>query len=377
MIALVRTQVAKQNLMTDTNLCTDHFLINQNAPASNVGPNTTWTRKIWVGSTTDSDDNDTGSSGVTTPDSQTSGSPNTVNVSAPAATTVPSLPPPTPLNKSSSIPISPSPVPAIPPPSGPVPNFRTIAVPWPNTPASQFELLVHPDYRPPPPRPDPANNTRVFSIADFLPTQTDFLYDLIFSIRRRNHNVDVTRTLRFIHIEIPVSLGSRDKDKKDLDPPNGRMAREPLLAAGEDSHGDVSMASNQRFVPSLFNGPASTFNDGRWDKHNVLLITLTPRSGKADPTMNLGADDISNAPIAVRLGNVVLAPCVTPLKALNVYRQGAKGVETTQVANRAVVPIRMTEIYSNDATPQWSWCLAVKADVGDPNFDAIARGDSV
>jgi hypothetical protein len=240
--------------------------------------------------------------------------------------------------------------------------------PIPYTPSAQpeFELLVHPDYRPAPPRPDTLNNAYVFSVMDQLPTQTERLYDLIFSVRRR-HYADVHRTLQYLHIEVPVSRGSRALDLQDLDG-FGHRPREPLLVAGADAQAGASIAANPRFVPALFNGPASRIGDGRWDGLDVLLITLTPRSGSETGTLALLADGKSAA-VAVRLTESVLESVVTP-ETINVYKKGSDGkVVKSTVQGCARVPIRLTEVYGNDFPMQWSWCMAVKADVGDLAVD--------
>ena len=75
----------------------------------------------------------------------------------------------------------------------------------------QFELLVHPDYRPPPPRPFLLSKDKlsssVHSPLDYIPTGTISFFDLIFAIRRRPDKKpqNPPLNLQALVIEIPVS----------------------------------------------------------------------------------------------------------------------------------------------------------------------------
>jgi hypothetical protein len=214
-----------------------------------------------------------------------------------------------------------------------------------------FELLVHPDYRPPPPlpHPDPQGHlvNNVYSPLDYLPTGTDTLYDLIFAVRRRD-NLDTKLNLQEITIEIPVSY---NQDKPDS---NGYI-REPLLEAGDYSETGIRMCSNQRFVPTLFSGVASTIGSSRWDGKPVVGITLILRSGQQTGTMPLLSDGKS-AEASVRLSeariNAIVDNTTTALVAQGLDPK--TGQTSNKQLPRGRCNIKMSEHYGDGRTDQWS-----------------------
>ena len=243
--------------------------------------------------------------------------------------------------------------------------------PWASSGDPQFEMLIHPDYRPPPPKPlvpvvnDPSKT--IFSPLDYLATETKYLYDLIFSIRRRNKG-DAHRTLRALRIEIPISKSPDDDNEKLTQ--LGDKPREPLLRAGQSAQAGVRMAFNQRFVPSLFNGPASTIGDVRWDKQPVLGITLIPRSGQESGTMYLGTDDKASA-IAVRLGECQLNPVVNEETVMAYMDPNPSGWKPRKVDGATKVRVKLTEEYGDNRMNAYSFCTVVKIRGKDQRFPEI------
>jgi hypothetical protein len=226
-----------------------------------------------------------------------------------------------------------------------------------------FELLVHPDYRPPPPRPHPDSDGHldggIFSPLDYIPTKTNSLYDLIFAVRRRD-NLNRNRNLQYITIEIPVS------DNGDKQDPRTGSIREPLLEAADYAGASVSMCSNQRFVPDLYSGSASSVGSALWDGKAVLGITLIPKSGLQTGTMPLLPDGKA-AEASVRLTEARIMPVVdTTTTAMIAKGTDPKtGRTVTQQLHRGLCLIRMTEHYGDDVADEWSWCMALKVDSGD------------
>jgi len=252
-----------------------------------------------------------------------------------------------------------------------VPGKATKAIgnAWAASANSQFELLIHPDYRPPPLRPvtptsgDPTK--QIFSPLDYLATETLYLFDLVLSIRRRNAG-DTHRNLRALRIEIPISRSPSASDDEKLDV-FGDKPREPLLRSGETAHSGVQILYNQRFVPSLYNGPASRIGDIRWDDLPVLGITLIPRSAQATGTMYLGADDKAAA-IAVGLGDCVLSPVVTEETTLAYMTPNAGGWLPGKVDGATKVRVRMVEQYGDGKVDEWSFCTVVKVRGDDKRY---------
>ena len=226
----------------------------------------------------------------------------------------------------------------------------------------QFELLVHPDYRPPPPRPIPALTgivDNVYSPLDYLPTGTDYLYDLVFAVRRRN-SLRTNLMLQSITIEIPVS------DNGDKPDQYGNI-REPLLVNTDYAGKGIQMCHNARFVPTLFSGPASTIGSPRWDNKVILGIKLIPRSGQETGTLAL-LNDTKAAEASVRLAE---APTI-PIVDTNATAWIAQGVDhltgllpVNKRLPRGRCLIKMTETYGNNAPARYSWCVGLKVNGGD------------
>jgi hypothetical protein len=197
----------------------------------------------------------------------------------------------------------------------------------------------------------------IYSPLDYIPTQTDTLYDLVFAVRRRD-NLDTTLQIQYITIEIPVSY---DGDQPDS---NGYI-REPLLEAGDYAGASISMCGNQRFVPTVFSDTASTIGSSRWDGKPVVGITLTPRSGQQTGTLPLLSDGKA-AEASVRLGEAPVKVVVDKSTTALVAQVDPKtGQAITAQLPRGRCIIRMTEHYGDNVRDQWSWCVALKVDSGD------------
>ncbi|KAH8882539.1 hypothetical protein GQ53DRAFT_847524 [Thozetella sp. PMI_491] len=239
---------------------------------------------------------------------------------------------------------------------GPTPSSD----PFTNSPEPMFELLIHPDYRPPPPRPshDPRNTgftNDVYSPLDYLATQTQSLYDLVFAVRRRGQ-LATPLTLQSLTIEVPVSDGAGDK-------PDARgYVREPLLMDNNYAGSGARMCSNQRFVPELYRGVASPIGSDQWDGKRILGIRLVPRSGLATGNLPLAADARAHE-ASVRLGDARLAPIADTKATVRV----AQGIDPTtgkpwdKTLPRGRCLVRLTEHYGN-RPDQYSWCVALKID---------------
>jgi hypothetical protein len=238
----------------------------------------------------------------------------------------------------------------------------TLVDPFVDSMKPQFELLVHPDYRPPPPRPfrlaKQPYATSTHSPLDYLPTKTRGFYDLIFAVRRRGKiDTNPRLNLQALVIEIPVSEASGGKDS------DGHI-REPLLDGGDYSGAGVSMCSNQRFVPTLFSGVASRIGSKKWDQRPILGIKLVPKSGLETGTMALVADDKAME-ASVRLGDANVVPIVDKKTTALVARLDPKTKKPfNDKPNMGMCMIRLTEIYDNRVN-EWSWCAALKLDDGD------------
>ncbi len=215
-----------------------------NAPPTALTPFPEWTRQLWVGpdisgaSNTAPRASGTGSSSAATPKPSAIVPPSSISIPPHNPTLATPQPPRTLLNGTKPIPRALAAVVHVAPP------IRAGAVdPFINSKMPQFELLIHPDYRPPPPRPkhtttDTGFSNDVYSPLNYLPTGTDSLYDLIFAIRRRNQ-LDTKMSLQSLTIEIPVSDGLGDK------PDAKGWTREPLLDSGDYSGTGVRMCSSK------------------------------------------------------------------------------------------------------------------------------------
>jgi hypothetical protein len=226
----------------------------------------------------------------------------------------------------------------------------------------QFILVVHPAYKPPPPvrsrRKDDDWRAEIYSPLDYLPTETVTLYDLVFAVRRRKV-LDTKKTLKSITIEIPV-LGKGKLPSSDT----FREPVEALLDSTDWSRVGVSMCSNQRFVPTLYSGPASYAGDPLWSSRPVLGIVLVPRSGKKTGGLQL-LNNKKAAEASVRLSQPRVLPLINRKNQVSVAR---KGTPPTEPRNLARALVRMTERYEAGAGSdeyQVSWCTVLKQAGGD------------
>jgi hypothetical protein len=212
----------------------------------------------------------------------------------------------------------------------------------------QFELLIHPDYRQPPPRPFPAwkyDARATYSPQTQLPMTPIYLYDMVLAVRRRPRHTPGNYELQELHIEIPV------EDPSDTHNPSDNMWREPLLVGGDYSGKGVQMTGNDRFVPTLSSADHSS-DDGK----ACLRVTLIPRTGEAQGTVLL-KDDSASAEASVRLAEVRLAQIVdTRTRVLLVKQKGKPAVSTP--AGRCFV--KMTEVYASGQPDQLSWAVVLK-----------------
>lgn len=271
----------------------------------------------------------------------------------PPRSTPPAHPPPLVLNKVSAIPraLAGSVAPSA------APTRKPNAPPPPDTKDCQFELLLHPDYRQPPPRPKPAwkyDPRALYSPQTQLPIAPANLYDLVIAIRRRPRHTGGNWQLQKLFVEIPV------EDTADTQPAGDNLWREPLLVGGNYAGRGVHMTSNARFVPTLESGASS--DDGR----ECVRITLVPRSGQQTGTMTL-RDDRASAEASVRLADVRLAAIVdTRVRALIAQRgdsHGAGGGSVSTPVGRCFV--KMTEVYASGQQDQKSWAVVLKTNQRD------------
>jgi hypothetical protein len=219
--------------------------------------------------------------------------------------------------------------------------------PPPDSPGSQFELLLHPDYRQPPPRRQTSQPgaPALYSSQSQLPVTPLFLYDLVFAIRRRR-TVPSGWRLRKIFLEVPVADKDDDKPVAPGDEP-----REPLLATESYAGRGLQILSDPRFVAMLESGMSS--DDGK----ACLRISLVPRSGQAEGTMVLGdGNDPIAAAVSVRLAEVRLAPIVNPK---DILLAAPDEQPMWRSVKDGVVFIKMTEQYEGEDV-QCSWSTTLK-----------------
>ncbi|KAG4435923.1 hypothetical protein IFR05_008580 [Cadophora sp. M221] len=212
--------------------------------------------------------------------------------------------------------------------------FTTTSTPGPGSISEpQFTLLVHVDYRTPPPVPLITSNGQFcYAPLDFLPTDTKYLYDIIFAIRRRRPQENPGHKLVDLRIEMPIS-----PDDKDL-PDNKNITREPLIPMGGYTGPGARMVRNQRFVPTLYN---STDASGK----PVLGIKLIPRSGRPDATIEL-RNDKKTSEASIRLAEVPIARIANPqLKNIAQIDDKGNGLNKVILQPRGVVKIVLRETY--------------------------------
>jgi hypothetical protein len=228
---------------------------------------------------------------------------------------------------------------------------------WPptDTPGAQFELLLHPDYRPPPPRPFPpylSTQSTLYSPQTILPISPTYLYDLILAIRRRPGPSHAGLLLQKLYIELPI------QDNTDTRSSATNFSREPLLQGGSYAGTKISMAGgNQRFVPTLESAAHST-DDGQ----ACIRVTLVPRSGKSNGMLALDEPELS-AQISVRLGEVRIAGVVdgTTTARIATYDRGSVGFKGMRCGRCFV---KMTEVYGGGGQ-RYSWATVLKSEDND------------
>ncbi|KAH7356949.1 hypothetical protein BKA65DRAFT_218378 [Rhexocercosporidium sp. MPI-PUGE-AT-0058] len=212
--------------------------------------------------------------------------------------------------------------------------FTTTSIPGPGSISEpQFTLLVHVDYRTPPPTPLIISNGQFcYAPLDFLPTDTKYLYDVIFAIRRRRPQENPGYRLVELRVEMPIS-----PDDKDL-PDNKNFTREPLIPMGGYTGPGARMIRNQRFVPTLYN---STDAAGK----PVLGIKLIPRSGRPDATIEL-RNDKKTSEASVRLAEVPIARIANPqLKNIAQIDDKGNGLNKVLLQPRGIVKMVLRETY--------------------------------
>jgi hypothetical protein len=139
-------------------------------------------------------------------------------------------------------------------------------------PTTSFNVQIFADYKSPP-KIWTADNA--FDKDNYLPTQNDYLYDLVFSVRKLPTKAKADYRLREIIINLPHS---------------GIAApAEPLINSGSPSP-RAHMLSNQRFVPFL-----------NWTK-DFLQVRLVPRSAEDHPVMMI--NDKRSRELSFRLEEV-------------------------------------------------------------------------
>lgn len=139
-------------------------------------------------------------------------------------------------------------------------------------PTSCFNIQIFADYKGPP---KIWTDDNAFDRANYLPTQNDYLYDLVFSVRKLATKAKADYRLREIIINIPHS---------------GIAApAEPLINSASPSP-RARMLSNQRFVPFL-----------NWTK-DFLQVRLVPRSAEDHPVIVI--NDRRSREISFRLEEV-------------------------------------------------------------------------
>ncbi|KAH0562327.1 hypothetical protein GP486_002981 [Trichoglossum hirsutum] len=310
-----------------TSVMVDQLVINGPKPSKD-GPFDPWKRQLWVGAASDPKPHQ--------PNATLSvSSPPTSSTEPVAAQPMVVAPPPAPataislpsllaaprLNSSRVIPVSSATVATA--------STSTGAIDGP-----QFTLIIHPDYRPPPPMPfQTTSGSIIYAPMDFLPTDTKFLYDIIIAIRRKRPNSNPKLRLAELSVELPISDG--------IDAPDSRgNIREPFIDKGGYNGPGVRMAGNLRFVPTLY-----TADDPTHTGKTVLGIKLIPRSGEQDATIVL-ANDGRTTEASVRLAECPIAKIVDKTKGVQVAQANADGRGTgTSREARGVCKILLKEVY--------------------------------
>jgi hypothetical protein len=195
-------------------------------------------------------------------------------------------------------------------------------------PLTSFAVQIWADYKG---RPTFWPDDNAFDKGNYLATQNDYLYDLIFSVRKQRAMADYM--LREIIINIPTT--------------GVASPAEPLIDAGAPGP-RARMLSNQRFVPLL-----------NWTRE-YLQVRLVPRSGDANPVIEI--NDGRSADLSFRLEEVAVPP-VRTLTWVPIHGEGRK-------EQLGLVSVNVFERYSTSAgdisaAPAPTNTLLVKRDVRD------------
>ena len=150
------------------------------------------------------------------------------------------------------------------------------------TPLACFDVRIYADYKGLPPLWKAVDGS--YDAADYIPTRNEYLYDLIFSVRKLATRSKADYDLREIIINIPSSTI--------------KSPAEPLINAGAEGP-KVRMLSNQRFVPFL-----------NWTDE-YLQVRLVPRSAKEHPVIKV--NDNRSKEISFRLQEVDVPAVRTPV----------------------------------------------------------------
>jgi hypothetical protein len=168
----------------------------------------------------------------------------------------------------------------------------------------------------------------IYAPFDFVPTETNYLYDLIIAIRRKNPQANPGYQLLELHVEFPVADGTET-------PSSGR---EPLLPKGGYTGPGVHMVSNPRFVPLLYLAQIS----GK----PILGVKLIPRSSNPSATITI-ANDGRTSEASVCLAQCPIAQIVNTAGQVSVAQVDSQGNGTGKggMEHRAIVNITLTEVY--------------------------------
>jgi hypothetical protein len=227
---------------------------------------------------------------------------------------------------------------------------------------ANFDIYIYPDHHTPPRRLPVSHGFRTFDKGDFIPTQNQYFFDLMFSIRKRS-SVDTqiknpdgtikhdgaTDKLLKIEVDIPMETptsvipGGPPITSKPTTTARGPKKVEPLLTDNYDGPG-VHMLSNQRFVPFLFYHTAPQLG-------SVLHIELIPRStalldSNGDSNFAIRINDAKTDEISFRLAEANI--CATQTKTQELI----DGIPKDADHGRGECTVVMTEWYSTPARPK-------------------------
>lgn len=191
---------------------------------------------------------------------------------------------------------------------------------------SQFDIFVFPDYKGVPTRlpKNRASGQPIFDKQDYVPTTNWYLFDLIFSIRKKPTSTDSSLKLLKLVIDIPVLTT----------PPN--KANASLLNPNYTGPG-LRMLSNQRFIPFLYSADATSTTP-------IMRVELVPRSAKDVYALPMGDGRTREADF--RLAESSISPVKVPMPTQ------IQGMDLMQ--QREQVVITLTEWYQTLAAPTGS-----------------------